>query len=354
MLVGAGLPEGGLPVRLPWGDHKGRPYERFYFRGSLFMTDSIIAVDLGGTRLRTALCSPDGTIQKRIEKKTKAQRGPQAVMERVIQTIHQVWPQQGTVQAISIVAPGPLDPFEGVVIEAPNLPDWDHVPVRDILTKAFSLPVFVGNDANLAALAEHRFGAGQGLDDLIYMTISTGVGGGIILGGKLLLGSKGLAGEIGHMIVQPGGPLCGCGNRGCLEAVASGTAIGREARVLVSGGKGESILQAAGGDREAVESRSVGQAAAKGDPLAIKLLADAGRNVGIAIASLMHLFNPQRFILGGGVSQAGDLLFEPVRESAREWAMSPLYWQGVDILPAALGDDVGLLGALALALTEME
>lgn len=318
------------------------------------MTDPIIGIDLGGTRLRAALCSPDGSLLKWVKKKTRAKGGPQVVMERVAQAIRQVWPDEGDVRAISMVAPGPLDPFEGVVIEAPNLPGWDHVPVRDILTQEFDRPVFVGNDANLAALAEHRFGAGRGFDDLIYLTISTGVGGGIILDGKLLLGSKGLAGEIGHMIVQPGGPLCGCGRRGCLEAIASGTAIGRAARILIDGGKGEVILEMAGGDRNAVDSQAVGLAAAAGDPTAIGLLADAGRHIGIAIASLMHLFNPQRFILGGGVSQVGDLLFEPVRATVRDWAMSPLYWQGVDIVPAALGDDVGLLGALALALTELE
>jgi len=194
------------------------------------MADPIIGIDLGGTQLRAALCSPDGTLLRCIKKKTRAKGGPQVVMDRVAKAIRQVWPNEGDVQAISMVAPGPLDPFEGVVIEAPNLPGWDNVPVRDILAQEFDRPIFVGNDANLAALAEHRFGAGRGFDNLIYLTISTGVGGGIILDGKLLLGSKGLAGEIGHMILDPDGPICACGNHGCLEAYAGSTALLRRAR----------------------------------------------------------------------------------------------------------------------------
>jgi glucokinase len=312
-------------------------------------TDWFIAIDLGGTQLRAALCTPDGTIHKRVRKKTRAKRGPEAVLERICQTAEQVWPEEGDVRAIGMSAPGPLDPFEGVVIGAPNLPGWDRVPVREILKQRFARPVYAGNDANLAALAEHRFGAGRGFDDMIYMTISTGIGGGIVLGGQLLLGHKGLAGEIGHMVVRPGGPLCGCGNRGCLEALASGTAIGHQARILASAGRAPDILAAAGGDPAQVNSKSVGQAAAEGDGVAIRLLRQAGRNIGIGIANLMHLFNPQRFVLGGGVTQTGDLIFKPIRRTVRRWAMSPLYWEDTEIVPAELGDDVCLLGALVLA-----
>jgi len=313
-------------------------------------TDWIIAIDLGGTQMRAALCTPDGTIHKRVRKKTKAQLGPEAVLERICQTAQEVWPENESVQAIGMLAPGPLDPFNGVVMGAPNLPGWDRVPVRDILSGRFELPVYVGNDANLAGLGEHRFGAGRGVDDMIYITISTGIGGGIVLGGKLFVGSKGLAGEIGHMVVQPGGPLCGCGNRGCLEALASGTAIGRQAQTLAASGRAAAILAAAGGDVTQISSKSVGEAAAQGDKVALKLLRQAGRYIGIGIANLMHLFNPQRFVLGGGVSQTGELLFKHIRRTARRSVLIPQYHEGVEILPAALGDDAGLLGALALAL----
>ena len=316
-------------------------------------TDWIIAIDLGGTRLRAALCTPDGKIHESIKKKTRAKRGPEDLIARICQLAEQVWPQEGNVRAIGMSAPGPLDPFKGIIIGAPNLPGWSHVPMRDILQERFDLPVYVGNDANLGALGEHSFGAGVGFDDIIYMTISTGIGGGIVLGGKLLLGHKGLAGEIGHIVVQPGGPLCGCGNRGCLEALASGTAIGHQAQTLAISGRAPAILAAAGGDINQVSGASVGEAAAQGDKVAIKLLRQAGRYIGISIANLMHLFNPQRFVLGGGVTQTGDLLFKPIRRAVRRWAMNPLYWQDTEIVPAALGDDVALLGAVALVNSEI-
>jgi glucokinase len=315
-------------------------------------TDWIIAIDLGGTQLRAALCTPDGTIHTRVRKMTHAKRGPDDVMARACQAAEQVWPEQGEVQAIGLSAPGPVNPLDGVVIGAPNLPGWDHVPARDILRERFQRPVYVGNDANLAALAEHRFGAGRGCDDMIYMTISTGIGGGIVLGGRLFLGHQGLAGEIGHVVVRPDGPRCGCGNRGCLEALASGTAIGHQAQTLAIAGRAPAILAAAGGDVTRVSSKSVGQAAAQGDKVAIKLLRQAGRYIGIGITNLMHLFNPQRFVLGGGVTQTGALLFRPIHRTVRLWAFLPQYWEDTEIVPAALGDDVCLLGALALASSE--
>ncbi len=313
----------------------------------------IIAVDLGGTQLRGALCTPDGTVHQRVSKKTRAKRGPEAVLERICQTAQQVWPEDGRVHAIGISAPGPLDPFAGVVLGAPNLPGWDRVPLRDIVKARFDLPVFVGNDANLAGLAEHRFGAGRGFDDMIYMTISTGIGGGIVLGGRLFVGHKGLAGEIGHIVLQPAGPQCGCGNRGCLEALASGTAIGRQAQTLAASGRAPAVLAAAGGDVKQVSSKSVGEAAAQGDKVALRLLRQAGYYIGLGIANLMHLFNPECFILGGGVTQTGDLLFTPIQRTVQRSTQIPQYWEDVKIVPAALGDDAGLLGALALASSEV-
>jgi glucokinase len=316
-------------------------------------TNWIIAIDLGGTQLRAALGTPDGTIHKRVRRKTRARRGPEALLKRICQTAEQVWPEEEEVRAIGMSVPGPLDPFKGVVLGAPNLPGWDCVPVRDVLKKHFDRPTYVGNDANLAALGEHRYGAGRGYDDMIYITISTGIGGGIILGGQLLLGHKGMAGEIGHMVVQPGGPQCNCGNRGCLEALASGTAIGHQARTLALAGRAPAILEAAGGNLDQVSSACVGKAAAQGDKVATKLLRQAGRNVGVGIVNLMHLFNPQCFVLGGGVTQAGDLIFKPIRRTVRRWTMNPLYWEDTGIVPAELGDDVSLKGALALACAEI-
>lgn len=282
---------------------------------------------------------------------THAAEGRDAVLRRLYDLIASVMPQDPSdVAAISLAVPGPLNPYTGVIIDAPNMPGWVDVPLRDLIATHFNRPVYVGNDANLAGLGERRFGAGRGCDDLIYMTISTGIGGGIISGGRMVLGQDGLGAEVGHMILVPDGPLCGCGSHGCLESLASGTALGREAAALVRTGQAPTIAQLAGGDPAQVTGETVGQAALAGDPVARGLVTQAGRYIGQGIVTLLHLFNPSIVILGGGVSQLGDLLFEPVRARVRELAMNPIYWQRTPIVPAALGDDVGLLGALALAL----
>ncbi|RMF37957.1 MAG: ROK family protein [Chloroflexi bacterium] len=315
------------------------------------MEGSIIAVDLGGTWLRVARYRADGTRQQRLKMATHAEEGAEAVIERVVRGVQAVLPEDGKVEAVGLAMPGPLDPYRGVVIEAPNLPGWERVPIRDRLQEALGLPVYVGNDANLAALGEHRYGAGRGVDDLVYITVSTGVGGGIILDGRLLLGSGGLAGEIGHMVLEPDGPPCTCGRWGCLEALASGTALGRQARELAARGQAEAILRRAG-RLEAIDGVAVGEAALQGDPVAQELIRRAGYYLGLAITNLMHLLNPARFVLGGGVTQVGDLLFDAIKATVQERTMGPLYWEGVEIVPAGLGDDVGLLGALALVLSE--
>jgi glucokinase len=313
----------------------------------------IIAVDLGGTRLRAALCAPDGTIHRRAEEETRDDGDAEAVLEQICTTAERVWPENGQVLAISISTPGSVDAATGVVLSAPNVPGWEDVPLRSVVQAHFDLPVFVGNDANLAAIAEHRFGAGRGVADMIYVTISTGIGGGILAGGQLLLGHRGFAGEIGHVVLQPDGPLCRCGNRGCLEALASGTAIGLQAQKLASSGRAPAILAAANGDVARISAESVGMAAAAGDSVALGLLEKAGHTIGIAIANLMHLLNPQMFVLGGGVTQSGELLFKPIRAAARRWAHNPAYFADTEIVAAALGNDVSLLGALALARSEV-
>ncbi|HID85851.1 MAG TPA: ROK family protein [Anaerolineae bacterium] len=252
------------------------------------------------------------------------------------------------VVGIGIGAPGPLNPWTGVIHHAPNLPGWRDVPLRDIIQEEFQMPTFLGNDANVAALAEHRFGAGQGVDDLIYMTVSTGIGGGVIVGGQLLLGADGLAGEVGHMTLEPHGPRCNCGNIGCLEALAAGPAIARDARQRIEEGARTAIVDLVGGDLSQVTAKVVGQAAQEGDELAIELIRRAGFYIGVGIVNLIHLFNPRLFVIGGGVSKVGDLLFDPIRAVVRERAMPAM--REVRIVPATLGDDVGLLGAVALAM----
>jgi glucokinase len=204
------------------------------------------------------------------------------------------------------------------------------------------------NDANAAALGEHRFGAGQGCDHLLHVNVGTGIGGGIVLYGQVYDGATGMAGEIGHMVVQPGGPLCVCGRHGCLEALASGPAIARDARRRLSRHprRGRELLSRAQGDPELVTAQIVGEAAAQGDVLAQEVLDQAATMLGLGIANAINLINPQRVTVGGGVTKIGPFWIEGVRAAARADAMpgSP-----VDIVLAALGDDAPLWGAIALA-----
>jgi len=215
-------------------------------------------------------------------------------------------------------------------------------------------PVFIGNDANLAALGEWKFGAGRGQTDVLYLTISTGIGGGVISGGRMLVGAGGLAAEVGHMLAIPDGPLCSCGQRGHLEAVASGTAIARVARAKLKAGDGldSRVWDLAGGELDNVTAAVVGAAAVGGDEFALRLITETGAFIGRTLSSLLHIFNPSVVIFGGGVSMLGDVLLGPIRATVRQYVISEAYWKPCPIVLAALGDDAGLVGAGALAMEE--
>lgn len=313
----------------------------------------IVGVDLGGTQIRAALADAQGKISQRASQPTMAEEGLEAVLRRIKGVIRQVLPADiARVRAIGFAAPGPLDPWKGVIMDAPNLPGWKNVPLKDLMEEEFALPAFVGNDANLAALAEQRFGVGQGIADLIYLTVSTGIGGGVIMDNKLLLGAHGFAAELGHQTIEAHGPRCNCGNIGCLEALAAGPAIARNAKELIQSGVATRIADLVSGNLDKVTAKVVNQAAQEGDPVAIELFRQAGFYIGIGIVNLLHIFNPSLIIIGGSVAKAGDLLFEPIRATVRERAMASYYWEHTPIVPAALGDDVGVLGAVALVLLQ--
>ena len=302
-----------------------------------------IAVDIGGTQIRAA------TYHIESQEPSKVIRIPTCdehttALDRVQQLISQVWPENDRVIAISVAAPGPTDPYRGVVIEAPNIPGWVDVPLRNYLENHFKVPVALGNDANLAALGEWMFGAGRGYTHLIYITISTGIGGGIIIDNRLLLGTHGLAAEIGHVTVIPHGPPCGCGGRGHLEAIAAGPAIATWVEQELENGVRSSILH----DRP-ITARLVGEAAQKGDRLAVMAIARAANFIGVALSDLLHVFNPSAIIIGGGVSQTGPLLLKPMLEAMQNHVMNPGYLEDLVLRQAAFGDDAGLMGALALA-----
>ncbi|MEE9513374.1 MAG: ROK family protein, partial [Anaerolineales bacterium] len=279
---------------------------------------------------------------------TLASEGPDSVITRLIQAIESQIPKDAVDLRIGIGVPGPLDPHSGVIISSPNLTGWTNIPLRDQLSEHFDMPVFLGNDTNVAALGEWRFGAGHGTDNMIYLTISTGIGGGVIADGRLLLGAHGLAGELGHLTIESNGPICGCGIKGHIEAVAAGPAIARNATAQLEAGQ-MSTLKETLSTHGRITSADIGKAARAGDELSISVIEKAGLLIGHHLADLAHAFNPEVFILGGGVSLLGDFLFEPIRHSLREHIMDPAYLDGVRVLPAALGDDAGLVGAMVLA-----
>lgn len=310
-----------------------------------------IGVDLGGTKILTAAVREDGHVLAR-ERVETPQEGPQSVVTAVATSVGRVLPAAGLhvrdIVGIGVGAPGPLNPDTGMVFEPPNLKGWHDVPFGKLLTGRLGMPAFLENDADAAALGEWRFGAGRGVDDLVYITVSTGIGGGIIIRGELLQGVSGTAGEIGHMTIDVNGPRCVCGNTGCLEVLAAGPAIARMARDAVRSGRATTLLARAGGQVENITARIVAEAAAAGDAVAAGVFNRAATYVGVGVANLLNLLNPAMVILGGGVSKAGDLLLDPVRATARERAFERPA-KDAQIVLTQLGDDVGAIGAATVA-----
>jgi glucokinase len=305
--------------------------------------DMYIAVDVGGTQIRVAVY-PKGEIRPSKQKRIPTQAGNETPLERLICLITELWPADDPVRAIGLAVPGWVSPQQGMIYQAPNIPGWERLALVPILEKQFGIPVKLGNDANMAVVGEWIFGAGQGHHNLIYLTISTGIGGGVICDDRLLLGVHGLAAELGHVTILPDGPLCGCGHRGHLEAVASGTAIAHYVAEQLAQGVPSMLSEVAH-----PTGRDVFMAAERGDPLAKAALARSGSYIGLGLSNYLHIFNPSIVILGGGVSKSGHFLLEPLRASLAEHILSPEYLQGLVITTAALGDDSGLMGALALA-----
>ena len=315
----------------------------------------IIGVDLGGTKVRAVLSDGSGNLLARATTRTEAAMGLDHVINNIEKVISAVMEQAdyGHLVGMGIGAPGPLNPYTGIVYSPPNLPGWTNVPLRDILEKRLGLPVFLGNDANLAALGEYTFGAGQDYRYLVYMTVSTGVGGGIIEDGRILMGVHGAAGELGHMTIDCNGPRCNCGNIGCLEILTCGPAIRRQAIEMIENGRACSLSEKVNGQLQDITTEMVAEAAQEGDEAAKDLLYRVGFYLGVGVTNILHLYNPEIVVVGGGVSQIGDMIFEPLRKTVQERAM-PAFWDNVPIVPTRLGDDIGLYGAVALVLQNFE
>jgi glucokinase len=309
-----------------------------------------LAVDLGGTKLLVGIVDPGGNVraQQRI---TTPQDGPQSVAQAIRDLARELRsslpPVAAPLAGVGVAVAGPTDHDRGIVYDPPNLNGWgSETPFGPLLARELKETVHLENDANAAALGEAWVGAGRGVRDLVYITVSTGIGGGLILGGHLYRGANGTAGEIGHMIVDPDGPLCHCGNRGCLEALASGTAIARQAREAVARGD-RTKLQRLAGRPEEITAAAVAEAAQAGDPLSADLYQRAGARIGLVLSNFMALLNPAMIVAGGGVSKTGELLFKPLRE-AMAARVYPRPARSVQLVPAALGDSVGIIGAAAL------
>ena len=320
----------------------------------------VVGVDLGGTKVLTARCDRQGQVLAQVRQPTHAADGPEAVLGRIFESIRAVIGESdpAQLQGVGIGAPGALDTASGVQFNPANLPGWTRVPLRDLvrtwLETHFAQPVRVevGNDANAAALGEYRFGVGRerpALRHMVYLTVSTGIGGGVITEGRLLAGRNGMAGEVGHMTIDAHGPRCNCGNIGCLEVLAAGPAIARGGEALVAGGRAPLLSRLVSGEPEQVTTELVVEAARQEDPDALALLGRVGTYLGMGVVNLIHLFNPELVCIGGGVAKAGPLVFEPLIATVDDLAMASMR-EGVAIVPAVLGDQAGVLGAAALVL----
>lgn len=306
-----------------------------------------IAVDIGGTRMRAASYTTDSLSPAKINR-IKTRKKNSTPLERLERLITSVWPDDDDVSGIGIAVPGPINTAAGIVETVPNIPELSGLPVAKNMQAVFNVPAFLGNDANLAAMGEWKFGAGRGHHHIVYLTLSTGIGSGVIINDQLFSGARGFASELGHTMILQDGPLCSCGVRGHLEGLASGTAISKWVSEQISNGAETCILQNAS-SQELIPGIVIAEAARKGDILARQAFKRAGRFLGQAIADYLHIFNPTIVVLGGGVSQSYELFADTLYEAMKTHVMAPEFLDDFSIELAQLGDDVGLMGALAFA-----
>jgi glucokinase len=311
----------------------------------------VLAIDLGGTQIRAALITPDAVVHCRRAATTRDEEGPEPVIARILEAVAAVRAEAAEAGlpapvGIGLSSPGPLDRWRGIVLSPPNLQGWRDVPLAERIAAELHLPTFLERDTNVALMAEWLHGAAAGAHDAIYITVSTGVGGAIVSGGRPLLGAGGLAGEIGHIVVELEGPACGCGGIGHVEAISSGTGIARQARDLLSSdaAPGLARLAAAG---EPVDAELVSRAADDGDEACVALLDRAWTGIGAVCASLVNLLNPEVIVIGGGIAQHRPQLFEVARRELDRRVL-PALAGSARIEPAALGGDVSLIGLLPI------
>lgn len=318
-------------------------------------TRFIVGVDLGGTNIVAGAMPDDGSaLHARRSQPTHAKLGADAVVDRIVQMILDVitvtMAETGATReqfvGVGIGAPGPLDRDQGLVVVAPNL-GWKNFPLRDRIQEGTGLPVALDNDANCATLGEWWTGAARGASSVVGMTIGTGIGGGLILEGKLYHGASDVAGEIGHTTIDMNGRRCACGNYGCLEAYASGPNIADRARERISGEEHSVLAEMVGGDLSKITAHTVYEAARAGDDAALDVVKETARFLGAGVANLLNVYNPDVVVIAGGVTDAGDALFEPLRAEARRRAFKPAF-DACRIVPGELQGSAGVVGAVAV------
>ncbi|HET6998344.1 MAG TPA: ROK family protein [Solirubrobacterales bacterium] len=309
-----------------------------------------IGVDLGGTKMLVGVL--DGTETRWESREASTGQSGDELVELLVREVREARDARPGVSAVGLGVPATIDHETGVAVSAVNLP-LIEVPLRDLVSERVGLPVFLDNDANVAALAEYLYGSGKGMPNIVMLTVGTGIGGGLILGGEVYRGATGAGAELGHMVIQADGPPCqgNCPNHGCIESLASGTALGREGRAAAESTPDSALgkLLAAG---ETIDGKAVTEAALAGDATAVAVVELIGSRLGVACSSFANIFEPNAIVVGGGVIAAGDLLLEPARREVRERALTPM--NATPILAATLSNDAGMIGAAALARTELE
>ncbi|MCB2288058.1 ROK family protein [Clostridium algidicarnis] len=315
------------------------------------MKEYFIGIDLGGTKIAGVITDLKGNIIKENIIKTMAEYGDKAIVLRIINLIEDLIISSGKtledIRAVGIGSPGPLDPKRGIIITTPNLP-FENFDIITPIKEKFNVPVFLDNDANVAVIGEYTLGAGKNTKNMVYITVSTGIGGGAIINGKIYRGNTFNALEIGHMTLLPDGPKCNCGNYGCFEALASGTAISKRAEEAVESGRDTSLL-----NYFKITSYEVFKEAEKGDSVSRHIIDSSLEYLGIGIANIITLFDPEVIILGGGVMKAGQIIFDRIKEVVDQRCFKNMA-SACKIVPSALGEKSGVIGAIALAMMETE
>jgi len=318
------------------------------------MVQVAIGIDLGGTDIKGGLVQDDGTLIASFKKPTEAKLGGEKVVERIGDLIQEILDSDAmksnkkNMLGIGMGSPGLIDHDKGSITRPVNIPEWDHwICVHDVFKKRFGLNTWVDNDANVCAMGEALFGNGKGKNPVLVLTLGTGVGGGIVINGKVFHGSRGFAGELGHIMVNPNGPVCGCGNEGCLETYASANAIARYAQSRARVEHIPTKMRELAGDPEKITSKHVYEAAVQGDRVALSVIKHAGKYLGIGISTLIMSFNPEIICVGGGAANMGDILFEPVREEVKWRCFFYSHYQ-TPIIQAKLGEEAGTVGAAGL------